>query len=64
MDARTGRIEMGLAGLPFGLHLDIPRLVAALFRSETTRLEFSVPPMSEEWLERHATESEKHVDRF
>jgi hypothetical protein len=73
MDTRTGRgatdardawLEVagpgGLAPLTevvFGL--SVPRVIAALFRTATARSAFSVPPMSEEWLRRHAAEFDK-----
>ena len=78
MDSRTGRsvtdardawVEIAgadglapLAELAFGLNL--PRLFAAIFGSGGTRPGFTVPPMSEEWLQHHAADSEKHVEHF
>ena len=79
MDTRTGRSATGvrtawleiagtdwltpLADLAFGPHLSIPRLVSAFFRPADSPIKFTVPPMSEEWLERHAAGSEKHSDQ-
>ena len=78
MDTRTGRSATGvrtawleiagtdwltpLADLAFGPHLSIPRLVSAFFRPADSPIEFTVPPMSEEWLEQHAAGSEKQGD--
>lgn len=78
MDTRTGRgatdardawLEVaGPGGLPplielvFGI--SVPRLIAAILRTGTARSGFSVPPMSEEWLRRHAADFDKHVDQF
>ena len=78
MDTRTGRgvtdardawVEIagpgGLAPLAeLVLGLNLSRLVAAIFGPGTTRPGFSVPPMSEEWLQHHSVDSEKHVDQI
>jgi hypothetical protein len=78
MDTRTGRgatdardawLEVagpgGLAPLTelvFGI--SVPRLIAVIFRTGTARASFRVPPMSEEWLRRHAADADKHVDQL
>ena len=79
MDTRTARSATGVRtawleiaetdwvtpfeNLGFGAHLSIPRLVSAFFRPADSPIKFTVPPMSEEWLERHAAGSEKHSDQ-
>jgi hypothetical protein len=78
MDTRTGRgatdardAWLDVAGpgglsplseLAFGI--SVPRVIAAIFRIGAARSSFSVPPMSEEWLRRHAAESDKHIDQI
>jgi hypothetical protein len=80
MDARTGRSVTGprtgwleidepgwltpLGELAFSPHLNLARLVAAIFRPGATRPGFGVSPMSDEWLERYAADSGKHVDQI
>ena len=77
MDSRTGRsatdardawLEVAgpggfgpLTELVFGI--SVSRLIAAIFRTGA-RSSFSVPPMSEEWLRRHAADYDKHVDQI
>jgi hypothetical protein len=68
-DARDAWIEVagpgGFAPLTeLVLGLSVSRLIAAIFRIGTPRSGFSVPPMSEDWLRRHAADSHKHVDQI
>lgn len=73
MDSRTGRgatdardawLEVagpgGFAPLTeLVLGISVSRLIAAIFRTGAARSGFSVPPMSEEWLRRHAANADK-----
>jgi hypothetical protein len=52
-----------LAELAFGPHLNIPRYIAGIFRFGDRRLEFTVPPMSDEWLERYSANAAKHTEQ-
>ena len=68
-DARDAWLEVAgpgglapLTELAFGI--SVRRFIAAIFRTGTACSGFSVPPMSEEWLRRHAANADKHADQI